>query len=721
MANRRGVVYIAVLILSVVGIIGGMAYHQMMQVGRRAAYRSLTGEYAGMMARTGLSLAQGYLARSMRQKGSPLYALVTKPLADLTAQGPVVKGPEIDLIAEFPQLVGEMAQDLPDGVRSLTRLAVTFYLLTDQLKALPALPLADKTFARDGPEKSGRLYASVEAEIANPGLGLGGGLVRELRGYVEFRVAHAPVPLLSDFTLFVQKKLPPNGLDANEVGIATGTDGIPIVLANGAPPKVQVQVADDMNLDFFKKQGWVFLGGGEVTLNLTYSQDETAGDRSVGEDFHFYQYNPSNRSAGRTVVDRDPDTVNRANKHLNASQPFWEIRYWDMGVNPMRSGPLKDEYEDVFAGVPQDQKKGSLLKLFGASPDRVSPTVVLGDVQAGYLRIALAAAANNANGAYDAYFAVLVHKPKNSSGFLSGFFTKLIALAGALLFNDDPKLSGKWVFFKPDITNVLMPFGSGAKEVDYKELCSGYRTRNYNRALLHLKAKNRKSNPDNEQTGLGLPDSVIKDGTLPQDRSKLPAELLPPELAPLAGLDLGAVDLALLADPLAKASCLKLPAGKDLAAFLTENGMLNGGVLDLGTLVRAEGPVTVPAITQIVRGGVILAKAITLAGAVNAGPAAAAGDPQRKLVLVATEGAVQLPQNGKVDASLVALKGAVAPQGDFEVSGNVVASTLDLGPLASGVGAADLKYDPALKQRAAEAAADGQLLVDWSRRWVRVD
>jgi hypothetical protein len=165
-----------------------------------------------------------------------------------------------------------------------------------------------------------------------------------------------------------------------------------------------------MDIDFFRRQGWVFLGGREVILNLSYSQEETANAAQVGEDFHFYQQNPTDLAAGRSVA--DPAARSMANQHLGS--PFWEVRNWDMGVHALADGPLKDEYGEVFRRTAVARRQGSSLKLMGAPPERVSPTVVFGAVQAGFLRIRAVVPANAADGAFDAYFTILKDRARDS-------------------------------------------------------------------------------------------------------------------------------------------------------------------------------------------------------------------------------------------------------------------------------------------------------------------
>jgi hypothetical protein len=135
--------------------------------------------------------------------------------------------------------------------------------------------------------------------------------------------------------------------------------------------------------------------------------------------------------------------------------------------------------------------------------------------------------------------------------------------------------------------------------------------------------------------------------------------------------------------------------------------------------VLAEGKLALPPLTRVERGGVIVARDIEIQGAV---PAPARG----ALVLVATDGRITLPgPDVPVHASLLALKGAVAPRGGTDLTGNIVARRLDLEGLTSaGAGAkpGHVRYDHArLKVRPFDPAAAARLGLDVSRRIVRVD
>ena len=146
--------------------------------------------------------------------------------------------------------------------------------------------------------------------------------------------------------------------------------------------------------------------------------------------------------------------------------------------------------------------------------------------------------------------------------------------------------------------------------------------------------------------------------------------------------------------------------------------MLRGDKLDLGSTVYVKGSLTLPALSAVERGGMIVADEIVLEGAV---PASTKG----VLVLVAKENGIRF-QGGatEVHASLIALKGTLTPVGPPNVFGNLVGNRLDFGGFSGNASPANLTYDVRLKQKPIDvpgAALSDGLVVDFSRRFVRVD
>jgi len=714
--GRPGFIYVVVLIISFVIVIGISTYFTSMRQGRLLAYRSLHGDYAAVLAKAGLSMSQACLAEASRDPSSPIYKALVQPLETYMASGRarIDVGPRIDLSSMFSNIVDRISTDLPRGRSSVAELSAQFYIVPSQLVPLPALTVGPaKVINRSGGEKMGRIFVECTATVSFHAFDTR--VSRTLAGFYEFRVVHCPIPILSDFTLFVRESAGLfNTVEAGDTGLQNG--GQPaVVLGNGAK-ELQSRTADMLNLESLKKQGWVYLGGqNEIVLNLTYSMDETASPSQVGEDFHFYQQNPSSLAAGRAVV--DPAQKVLANRHL--PNPFWEVRNWDMGVNLLKDGALKAQYEEVFRGTSSGYRLGSQLKLLGAPPERVSPTLVFGPVSAGFFRIVAAAPANPANSSFDAYFSVLKDPASPSDpakNFARDYYDELQPYLGKLLYLYDPYKSGKYMYYDTSVLGGLLEYAKGTAKSDYLKLCAGFRTRNYNQALLHLKTRNEIPNPLSHAREFGIPESLFTDPPTSPNRSTLPAALLPSAWADLGDLDLSKLNLKDMVEPLRRAACWAGPKSMSTESYLIAERRLSGEELDLGTMICSDSPLTLPALTKVRRGGIILAPSITLQGAV---PAADRGI----LVLVAYQGTIQLPQ-APVHASLVATNGAVVANGPLDVTGNIVAQRLDLGT-SGGSSPGKLDYDAAkLKNRSFEIGPSGQVsdtfVIDFSRRVTRI-
>ena len=718
---RRGVVYVAILIVCIVLLIGVFVYNAMMRQGRMAAYRSLDIQYAQSLARAGATLAQGALAKALHDPASALRTKLVEPLDSLKAtSGGAIEIATVDLVRDFPDVADELMRDLPGGRASLKSLTAHFTIPTSQLWPLPDLPLAaDRKLARGGREKMGRLMLECTATLASGGLM--GGVSQTVTAYQEFRVVEAPVPVLSDFTLWVKdipngadESSPLNKLEAAKEGLLDASPPtVPLVLSNGKT-ELQEFVSRDLDVNLLMDLGWVYLGGSPV-LNLTYSQDEPLNnDRSAGEDFHFYQQDPSDPENGRAV--KDPVLSTKANEHLSGKQ-FWQVRTWDMGVNTLKDGPLHDQYEPIFDRTPPGRRLGSILKLFGVAPDRVSPTVVFGHVLAGYFRISAVVPADENQADFDAFYTILKDHGGGLGAFLAFLLTEIQPYASKLLYVFDPFLSGKYVYMNPDDPSTILPPGSGASQDAYNVICAGFKTRAYNVGLLHLKARNVVPDPTNKIQALGLPAGLFSDSPDAPEPNQLLAALLPAAWASLDRLDLSKVDLEGMASALDAACCWKSkPADHDVDT-LRGLLMLRGDTLDLGSTVSIAGKLELPALTSVDRGGVIVADEITVDGAI---PAPAKG----VLVLVARTGNIKFPGGQTpVNASLIALKGSLVAAAPPKLTGNLVGGKLDLGVLTGG-GAlpATLTYDHKLKEKALPDAPPGEsLVIDFSRRFVRVD
>ena len=719
---RAGVVYIAILIVCVVLLIGVAIYHITMRQGRMAAYRSLDTQYAHSLARAGLNLVQASITQALHDPASPLRQNLLRPIEDVqAASGGVFEldARPRDLVAEFPAVVDELTRDLPGGKSELGSLTVRTYLRANQVKELAALPIGGKSLKRGGREKAGRLFLECTA-VLNTG-GLLGRVSQQVVAYQEFRVVHAPVPVFSDFNLFLREvpngsdeRAPHNAMEATQGGlIETGTTVVPLVLNNGKK-FVQRIASSELKPELLKDQGWVFLGGPAVVLNLSYSQDETSNPRSVGEDFHFYQQNLNDLEAGRAY----PDDVlsKRANEHLGGNQ-FWQVRTWDIGVNTLKTGDLQTQYDKIFQRTPAGRRLGSVLKLFGTAPDNVSPTVVFGHVLAGYFRISAVVPADPNQTDFEAFYTLLKDHGGGLLGFLAELFREVLPHASRLLYEVDPYLSGKYVYMDPANPSQLKGIGSGASEDVYKDICAGFKTRAYNVGLLHLKAGNQVGDPTDRIGQLGLPPPLFNLDPAKVEHNQLVGSLLPaPWAAQLGGADLSTLDVGSITDALMKSCCFVSGPNDTPLGTLRGLNMLRGDKLDLGSTVYVKGTLSLPALSAVDRGGMIMADEIVIEGAIP--------KPDKGvLVLVAKEKGIRFPGGQtKVCASLIALKGTLQAQGPPNVEGNLVGNQLDFAAFTGGGGQpAALVYEPRLKQKAVDATLSDGFVVDFSRRFIRVD
>lgn len=188
----------------------------------------------------------------------------------------------------------------------------------------------------DPREKSGTLRLVAHVNYRN--------ITKQLSTIRAFRYVNVIPPLAGRFTLFVKdaRRESYNNLKLTTDGMTTG--GRPLVLHNGRAENLL-------------QNGWIYLGGGRVNLNLA------RGDKNFGEDFHLPP------EITRSIFFPDQNYA-----LLHANTGFFQTA----GV------------ESIFSRYPKkDTFNCSSLRLFGcpaASHGEASPTVVLGDVWRRYLQ-----------------------------------------------------------------------------------------------------------------------------------------------------------------------------------------------------------------------------------------------------------------------------------------------------------------------------------------------
>ena len=156
------------------------------------------------------------------------------------------------------------------------------------------------------------------------------------------------------------------------------------------------------------------------------------------------------------------------------------------------------------------------------------------------------------------------------------------------------------------------------------------------------------------------------------------------------------------------------PADVPFDTFLKAEGFLGAdGTLSLGATLVVSGTVTLPPIERVVRGGMILADAITLQGGI--GPTAVG----EHLTLVARRGDLTLQTKDPIQASLLAPKGRIAFPEGMDVVGQIVARGIDIGDLEGKDEPSFLAYARD-KLKIGPESDDYPLVVDLGETFVRV-
>lgn len=681
--------------------LGVFSYFTYMQQRRVLRYQQLFAEYNQHLARVGMHLARREIELRLRNRESEEFRRLSRSFDSIEWNGdglaPLHETP-IDVKATYSVILEKICKDLIGGEGNLKSLTAQAYLALvdapDLRKFPPWTPGSSGAAALgNGREKWGRLF--IEVVSVFQGASFMNAHSVTLRGYYEFRVLGSQPPVLRHFTLFLHDPLD-GGPDAtwNRCAVddkgSVQTGGFPLILCNGLTGDREYWGQGTALRDALPQQGWVYLGGGrEQILNLAYSEEETRSgllpETFVGEDFHFFLYEVGKESKGRAYVNEVDQ------QKANVPPSDWELRNWDMGVSPLGQG-LPASYERCFlAGALAQQhsslndkrKRSSLLRLFGRGGGHkaISPTMVFGDVRAGFLKIALAwprggmlsGGANASN-----YFCIL--RPPVGTD-LQPFLPEWQNATGSGRPDDPRFFSGKFLWQGPGGTPLAAPLLPAST---YGPLASGYKTRPYNQALLYLQTANHTAQPTTDGThqGLNLPPEVFGvDPAQPWSSLESVPDAMAPEEEKACFEDLSLADLPRAMEKpeflIARASRHFDPgAGATFPEFLTSQGFLTSdGTLSLGATVLASGPISLPPIARVVRGGTIIADGITVTGGIHA---VAQG---QHLALVARTGNLRLETKDPVQASLIALKGLVTCPEGMDVWGQIVARGLQMSDL----------------------------------------
>jgi hypothetical protein len=709
---RRGMATVVVFFVLLVLSIGVFSYFSFMRGRRLLQYRQLFGEFAYELALAGMELTRSDVMASLSTPGSTMYQKVIKAQNDEPwGHTGRIRLARIDFLASsYRPLINQVSEAF-GGIANVGKLRSEVYALPEDIDSFAPVPWAKKL--QDTRQKSGRIYIEVESEFKAGALLEAVG--RKLKGYFEFRVMSPLLPVFNHFTLHLTDPMG-GGVSQADLNCAetdfrglVSTGPGPIVLNNGDTIDAGEAHAV-MDARWLAKQGLVFLGRkNEVRLNLAFSHDAKENPQQAGEDFLFYQesVDPNVRESQRAYAD--------AAVNAKLGNPFWEVRYWDQGVSRLEDTELRF-YKQAYDPAEVASFRSSLLHLMGAPPRGVSPTLVLGRVSAGFLRLTAA----NPKGATDpdqfsALFTLLPGTSDPAASYPQWHAAvpdqggSLDVQAAKLL----PMAPGKFVFVEPTTLAITPAASPAVAPALYSEMMSKLTTRPYNKGLLHFKGENHEPEPTAQASGIGLPGELFESSADGAALNKIPKELLPelPDQGQFDELEQDGL-ISQLDQPFPDPARVARRSGsaRDLRQFLEQQGFLLDGELNLGTILVWEQPgVCALPEMNLKRGGMIVADAFSLEGAINGEPE----DPP--LVLVARSGNIRLAENKPVFAVLVAPKGVIeAPKG-LDVTGAIIAQGLDLKNF-QGRGLSHLQYNPRFKVGpwSRTGAASGTVDPGWS-------
>ncbi|MBI4872564.1 MAG: hypothetical protein HY814_13470 [Candidatus Riflebacteria bacterium] len=723
--DRRGIATVVVFFVLLVLTIGVFSYFSFMRGRRLLQYRQLFGEFAYELAKAGLELTRSEVEASLANPDSDLYKklLLAQNEGAWGGGGRTLLGRINLLSSSYSPFIDRVASSF-GGLSTVDRLESEIYALVEDVDVFPPPPWAPAL--PDTRQKSGRIFIEVES-VYKAGALLEG-VSRRLEGYFEFRVLSGLLPLLNHFTLYLgdpsaggNSPADFNASDTDFRGMLSSGAG-PIVLNNGETLDAG-EARSTMNARWLARQGFVYLGRkNELRLNLAFSHDAKEHALQAGEDFLFYQEStdPAVKESQRAYAD--------ARVNAKVKSPFWEVRFWDQGVNKLEDNELKF-YKAAYDPAELPAFRSSLLHLFGAPPRGISPTPVFGRVAAGFLRLSAA----NPKGAPDEPTFQTLFTLLPGNGNVASFFKQYhdeVPVSGPALdaaaCRQNPMLPGKFLFGDPATLDLKPESQPLVQPAVYSELMSRLTTRPYNQGLLFFKAENHDPEPTAAKVGIGIPSAYFESGTEVETLCKLPKELMleAPDQGNFDDVDLEPI-LGQVKDPFPHRARVARQSREATHSvrFLEKQGWLNNGVLDLGTLLVWEQPgtFTLPEIRKLKRGGMIVADSFELQGSIE-------GESDTPpLVLLARTGNIRIAEPKPIFAVLIAPKGVLeAPKG-LDVNGAILAQAIDFKSF-QGRSLSHLQYNPRFKVGPWSATPSGSggtspswsLVVDHSRDFVAV-
>ncbi len=226
-------------------------------------------------------------------------------------------------------------------------------------------------------EKSGKIKVSVEVKMD--------GATETWEETRPFRVV-MPFPLpITKFNLYLRDATGGDETKFNTVTVATPDTGDvkansprPLVLVNGSP------TTNSTPEDVWKNRGWVYLGGGPVSLN------RAAGHRSYGQNFH--SYFPAADKPITLIFNFGPWPVGGRQVCFSVARWGFAETVYSGTHGPMWERVLKRDFTRFPPATTKSRWASSCLHLFGANSgdtgaSLISHTRVTGDVKDRFIEI----------------------------------------------------------------------------------------------------------------------------------------------------------------------------------------------------------------------------------------------------------------------------------------------------------------------------------------------
>ncbi|PKK89588.1 MAG: hypothetical protein CVV64_13550 [Candidatus Wallbacteria bacterium HGW-Wallbacteria-1] len=383
----RGSTTAIVLVVSTVMFILGISYSMLVRRQSSMVHQQTVREIAYSIGEATIEMASQMLKETLRNPESELFKRLAASKSDFQSQGSY--GPEelvfetsqgrLTLFDQFRDILEEMAAPF-GGITSGSVAATVEFNPSD-------FTFYEGKYEDNEHEKFGTVVVRVTVDFLGVKSSVG---VRH-----QVRILTARPPVFHNFTLYVQKATTTsagsgsqaqdrfNVISIDRQGDPDRSTGIPITLDNGmshADWRDLTQGNMGTFRDYiYRKQGWIYLGGGPLVLNLSFGEN----DNTFSEDFHFFRKSPS--SSGRTYRDYDADNK----PEFSTLRSFYQVNNWDQGIYTFNNGEQNET--TLLKLLPMSMRKTSLLHLYGKNENSApcaSPTLVMGQVHARFLRIA---------------------------------------------------------------------------------------------------------------------------------------------------------------------------------------------------------------------------------------------------------------------------------------------------------------------------------------------